>query len=90
VHRGDRRTGQADAGRGVLLKRGAHAFTDGNALGGVGIVILESEPIGVWIDHEVATNVFVFPAGRVNQPTAEPTDAPTNDQPRNGSGILAA
>lgn len=51
---------------GVLLEPGTYAFTDGNALGGVGIVILESEPTGVRVDHEVATNVFdVFAAAHV-------------------------
>jgi ribonuclease H-related protein len=51
---------------GILLEPGTYAFTDGNALGGVGIVLLESEREGVHVHHELATNVFeVFAAGDV-------------------------
>jgi hypothetical protein len=51
---------------GVVLEPGTYAFTDGNALGGVGIVVLGCDEEGVRVHHEIATNVFeVFGEGTV-------------------------
>jgi hypothetical protein len=51
---------------GVLLEPGIYAFTDGNALGGVGIVVLACDGEGVHVHHEMATSVFeVFAEGTV-------------------------
>ncbi len=51
---------------GIHLEPGTYAFTDGNALGGVGIVVVASSGDEVRVHHEVATNVFaVFVEGAI-------------------------
>jgi hypothetical protein len=57
---------------GVVLEAGHYAFTDGNALGGVGIVLLRSDGGDALDVQEVSTNVHeVFAAGTV-PPLATP------------------
>lgn len=47
------------AGKGVRLEPGLHAFTDGNAVGGIGLVLAEVNEGGdLEILEQLATNVF--------------------------------
>jgi hypothetical protein len=51
---------------GIILEPGRFAFTDGNALGGVGIVLLASDGNDVYDVYEIPTNVFdVFASSQI-------------------------
>jgi hypothetical protein len=58
-----REEAEALLGDGIILPPGTYAFTDGNAVGGVGIVVLEQGPDSVRLMHEVSTTVSRVFAG---------------------------
>lgn len=53
----NREKAEAMLAGGVVLSPGIHAFTDGNAAGGVGVAILDMGPDAYRVLHEIATSV---------------------------------
>jgi ribonuclease HI len=57
-------------GEGLRLERGVYAFVDGNAMGGIGVVLVEQEGSGPASVRELATTVYdVF--GRAGIPSLD-------------------
>ena len=58
-----REKAEAMLGDGVALPPGVYAFTDGNAEGGVGVVVLEQGPDAATVIHEASTTVTAIFTG---------------------------
>ncbi len=57
---------------GITLSPGTYAFTDGNAAGGVGVVVIEQDAKTARVRHEVATSVAeVFADGTIRDLESE-------------------
>ena len=78
------------SGEGLQLEPGLYAFVDGNAMGGIGVVLVEQRDAEPAATREIATtvyDVFARPASPVSTPAPRSRRRPTRSRTSSRSSV---